>query len=165
MWITNCTSSTYWTTKSFLPSEFNAFVIWCSVIQSCPTLRDPMDCSLPGSSVHGDSPGKNTGVGCHFLLQEIFPTQGSNPCLLHLQEILYHQATREAPIHNFNWVSLITIYWVLDIVNFMLLSIVLFLFPFKEYWHPWQPVKLNSLCHLVPFEACSPQSWWVRNSL
>ena len=33
--------------------------------QSYPTLSDPMDCSLPGSSVHGDSPGKNTGVGCH----------------------------------------------------------------------------------------------------
>ena len=29
-----------------------------------------------------DFPGKNTGVGCHFLLQGIFPTQGSNPCLL-----------------------------------------------------------------------------------
>ena len=32
--------------------------------QSCPTLCNPMDCSLPGSSVHGYSPGKNTGVGC-----------------------------------------------------------------------------------------------------
>ena len=31
------------------------------------TLCDPMDCSPPGSSVHGDSPGKNTGVGCHDL--------------------------------------------------------------------------------------------------
>ena len=38
-----------------------------------------MDCSRPGSSVHGDSPGKNTGVGCHVLLKGIFPTQGSNP--------------------------------------------------------------------------------------
>ena len=37
--------------------------------QSCPTLYDPMDCSPRGSSVCGDSPGKNTGVGCHFLLQ------------------------------------------------------------------------------------------------
>ena len=39
-----------------------------------------MDCSLPGSSVHGDSPGKNTGVGCLSLslLQGIFPTQGLN---------------------------------------------------------------------------------------
>ena len=42
----------------------------CLVSQSCLTLCDPMDCSLPGSSVHGDSPGKNTGVGCHALLQE-----------------------------------------------------------------------------------------------
>ena len=40
-----------------------------------------MDCSSPGSSVH-DFPGKNTGVGCHFLLQRIFLTQGLNPCLL-----------------------------------------------------------------------------------
>ena len=53
-------------------------------LQSCPTLRDPVDCSLPGSSVHGDFPGKNTGVDCHFLLQGIFPTQGSNLLLLRL---------------------------------------------------------------------------------
>jgi len=47
-----------------------------------------MDCSPPGSSVLWDSPGKNTGVGCHVLLLGIFPTQGSNPhllCLLHWQ--------------------------------------------------------------------------------
>ena len=36
-----------------------------------------------------DSPGKSTGVGCHFLLQGIFPTQGSNPGLLHSRRILY----------------------------------------------------------------------------
>ena len=51
------------------------------VVQSCPTLCDPMDGSLPGSSVHGDSPGKNTRVDCHALLQGIFLTQGLNPCL------------------------------------------------------------------------------------
>ena len=44
------------------------------VAQSCLTLCDPMDCSPSDSSVHGDSPGKNTGVGCHALLQGIFPT-------------------------------------------------------------------------------------------
>ena len=38
------------------------------VTQSCPTVSDPMDCSLPGSSVHGIFPGKSTGVGCHCLL-------------------------------------------------------------------------------------------------
>ena len=53
-------------------------------LQSCPTLRNPIDCGLPGSFIHRDSPGKNTGVGCHALLQGIFPTQGSNPHLLHL---------------------------------------------------------------------------------
>ena len=47
-----------------------------------PTLCDSMDCSLPDSSIHGmDLPGKNTGVGCHFLLQGIFLTQGLNLCL------------------------------------------------------------------------------------
>ena len=46
----------------------------CLVTQLCLTLCDPMDCSLLDSSVHGDSPGKNTGVGYHFLLQGIFPT-------------------------------------------------------------------------------------------
>ena len=47
-------------------------LVFVLVTQSCPTLWDPMDCSLPGSSVHGNSPSKNTGVGCHFLLQETF---------------------------------------------------------------------------------------------
>ena len=37
-----------------------------------------------------DFPGKNTGVGCHFLLQGIFPTQRLNPGLLHCRLILYH---------------------------------------------------------------------------
>ena len=47
-------------------------------LQSCPTLCNSMDCSPPSYSVHGGSPGKNTGVGCHALLQEIFPTWGLN---------------------------------------------------------------------------------------
>ena len=61
----------------------------CEVAQSRPTLCDPVDCSPPGSSVHGVSPGKNTGVGCHFLLQRIFPTQGLNLGLLHCRQMLY----------------------------------------------------------------------------
>ena len=64
-------------------------VCMCFFSQSCPTLCNPMDCSLPGSSVHGDSPGKNIEVGCHALLQGIFPTQGLNPGLLHCRWILY----------------------------------------------------------------------------
>ena len=59
------------------------------VAQSCLILSDPMDCSPRGSSAHEIFPGKDTGVGCHFLLQGIFPTQGSNPGLLHCGQILY----------------------------------------------------------------------------
>ena len=67
------------------------------VVHACWSLQlwpcDPMDYSPPGSSVHGDSPGKNTGVGCRSLLQGIFPTQGLNPHLLrllHCRQVLYH---------------------------------------------------------------------------
>ena len=63
---------------------------------------DTMDCSPPGSSVHGilrpwDSPGKNTAVGSHFLLQGIFPTQESNPGLLHCRQILYQLSYEKSP--------------------------------------------------------------------
>ena len=58
----------------------NPFVtVLCLVTQSCLTLCNPVDCSPPGSSVQRDSSDKNTGVGCHALLQGIFPAQGWNP--------------------------------------------------------------------------------------
>ena len=57
---------------------FNYTSMHAKSLQSRPTLCDPMDCSLPDSSVHGDSAGKNPGVGCHALLQGIFPMQGLN---------------------------------------------------------------------------------------
>ena len=77
--------------------------VLCFVTQSCPTLR-PMDSSLPGSSVYGDSPGKNTGVGCHTLLQGIFPTQGSTPGLPHCRWILYHLSHLGSP-RILEWVT------------------------------------------------------------
>ena len=69
----------------------------CLVTQSCPTLCDPMDCSPPGSSVHGDSPGKNTKVGCHAFLQGIFPTQKVTPRLLPCRQILYRLRCQGGP--------------------------------------------------------------------
>ena len=65
--------------------------------QLCPTLCDPMYCSPPGSSVLEDSPGKNSGVDCHALLQGIFPTQGSNPGLLHCGWVLYQLSHKGSP--------------------------------------------------------------------
>ena len=76
--------------------------------QLCPTLCDPEDCSPPGSSVHGDSPSKHMGVGCHALLQGIIPTQGMNPGLPHSRWILYplsHQGSPEWPVGGLNQVK------------------------------------------------------------
>ena len=64
------------------------------VAESCLTLCNPMDCSPPGSSVHGIL--QAAGVGSHSLLQGIFPTQGSNPHLLHCRWTHTIWATREA---------------------------------------------------------------------
>ena len=66
----------------------------CSVAQLFPTPCNPMDCSPWGSY---DSPGKNTGVGCHALHQGIFPTQGSSPGLLHWRWILYGLSHQGSP--------------------------------------------------------------------
>ena len=67
-----------WSSLSPTLCLFNGLCALCLVAQSCPTLCDPLNYRPPGSFVHGDSPGKNTGAGCHALLQGIFPTQGSN---------------------------------------------------------------------------------------
>ena len=60
------------------------------VARLCRTLCNPMDCSSARFLCPWDSLGKNTGVGCPFLLQGIFSTQGSNSGLLHCRQILYH---------------------------------------------------------------------------
>ena len=44
-----------------------------------------------------DFPGNSTGVDCHFLLQGIFPTQGSNPGLPHCRQTLFHLSHQESP--------------------------------------------------------------------
>ena len=54
----------------------NIVVVW--LLSRVWLFCDAMACSPPSSSVHGNSPDKNTGVGCHFLLQGILLTQGSN---------------------------------------------------------------------------------------
>ena len=87
----------------FLVSKVCCAVL-CLVVQSCLSLCDNMDCSLPSSSVRGDSPGKNTGVGCHALLQRIVPTQGLNPGLPHCRQILYHLSYQGSP-RILEWVA------------------------------------------------------------
>ena len=79
----------------------------CLVTQSCPTLCSPINCSLPDSFVHGYSPGNKTGVGCHALLQGIFPTQGLNPGLPQCRQILYHLSHQGSPIKGRITVNLV----------------------------------------------------------
>ena len=91
------------TKLSYLNVFWNIACVRAKLSQFCPTL---CDCSPPGSSVHGDSPGKNTGRGCHALLQGIFPTQELNPCLWRLlpfRQVLYPLSHLGNPFKILSW--------------------------------------------------------------
>ena len=96
----------------------------CSVAQSCLTLCDPMDCSPPGYSVQWVSPGKNTGVGCHALLQGIFPTQGSNPDFPHCRWFLYHLSHQGSPILSMGLPKYSKVEWCINIPLFQSLKLI-----------------------------------------
>ena len=90
------------------PRAFHSPLLWvfCAAMLSRSVLSDPWQtpwtvaCQL---LCPRDSPGKNTGVGCHALLQRIFPIQGLNPRLLHCRQILYHLSHQESPWnHNYD---------------------------------------------------------------
>ena len=85
--------STHWQYINML-FHINTF---CVHAQQSLTLCSPMDCSPPGSSGHWNFLGKNIGVGCHFLLQGIFWTQGLNLCFLHWQVDCYTTAPPGKP--------------------------------------------------------------------
>ena len=84
----------------------SSYVQCCAALslQLCLTLCDPMDFSLPCFSVHGDSSDKNTEVGCHALLQGIFPTQGLKAGLLYCRQILYCLSQQGSP-RILGWVA------------------------------------------------------------
>ena len=89
-------------------------------------LCNPMDCSLPGSSVYGILQAKNTGVGCHFLLQGIFLTQGFISHLLHLLDwqvdsLPHHFANKGLSRQSYAFSSSHVWMWELD---------------YKESWAP-----------------------------
>ena len=96
--------------------------IACLVTQSRLTLWDPLDCSLPVSSVHGTFQARILECIAIFLLQEIFPTQGLNPhllCLLHRRRILYllhHWGSPSQPSEGTDSANtLIMDFWPLDV--------------------------------------------------
>ena len=84
----------------FSPCVWTLFVCCCCccclVTESCLTLLQLRGLKPARLLCPLDFPGKNTGLDCHFLLQGLFLTQGSNPLLLNWQADIYHRASREA---------------------------------------------------------------------
>ena len=122
-----------------------------------------MDCSPPGSSVHGDSPGKNTGVGCHALLQGILPTQRSNPGLPCCRQILYrlsYQGNLNGyPASKYSiilWYSMI-LWWLEQYIQFYKFVIDLWTWLEGEFI---QAFRCNSPCGISPRSwGTEPGSW------
>ena len=114
------------------------------LLQSCLTLCDPMDCSPPGSSVHGDSPGKSTGVGCHALLQGIFSTQWSNTHLLSGGSFTT-STTWEAPIgfYQFSHSVVSDSLWTYGLHHTRL--------PCLSITNSWSLFKLTSIGSMMPY--------------
>ena len=106
----HCQASSLPLTPRGNPTQ-NKTCVLCLVTQSTSTLCNHMDCSPPGFSVHGDSPGKNPGVGYDALLQGIFPVQGLSPGLLHCRQILYHLRHQGSEIKHIRaQISLLMLY-------------------------------------------------------
>ena len=106
----------------------------CSITKSCLTLCDCMDCSQSGCP--WDFPGKNTGVGCHSLLQGIFLDQGLNPHLLHWQAgslSLSHQGSLSDSLacllSHFSYVRLCVALWTVALQAPLSVE-----FSGQEYW-------------------------------
>ena len=75
----------------------------CLVTQMCLSVCNSKDHGQPGFSIHGDSPGKTIGMGCHALLQGIFPTQRLNPGLPHCMWILQYLSHQGSPGREGIW--------------------------------------------------------------
>ena len=116
----------------------------CLMAQSCLTLCDRMDCSPPGSSDRRDSPGKNTGVGCHALLQGIISTQELNQDLLHCRQILYQLSYQGSPIFLYTTLNKVDSYHILLypdlIIKYTYISIV-----FLNLHAKWKANSINQL--------------------
>ena len=93
--------------KCICEGVYTGFMLICMCGYVCMYVRRsvtssifcPSELELTRLLCPWDFPGKSTGVGCHFLLQGIFPTQGLNPGLLYYRQILYQLSHQRSPIH------------------------------------------------------------------
>ena len=112
----------------------------CSVAQLCPTLLQPQGPQPTRILCPWNSPGKNTRVDCHFLLQGIFPTQGLNSCLLQMFPIIaYYEILSIISLYN---KSLLLIY----------LYIIVCIYIFKFYFI----FKLYNIVLVLPYIEMNP---------
>ena len=158
------------------------FIFVCLVAKSCPTLCSPLDCSLPGSSVHGNSPGKNTGVGCHALLQGIFPTQGSNLCLLPASPAwpgrFFTTESPEKPIVTLIW-GLFLFGKPLEEVESLIIQTCLKCLMGSDFWGGWVHTALAwasgmtafstwlgyEHAELITVRSCHPQAYFGEQQM
>ena len=105
-----------------------------------------------------DSPGKNTGVGRHFLFQGIFPNQGSNPGLSHCRQILYYLSHRKALLRRISWQGWSEVFqWCPILCNPMNCRLL----------RPWDfPGKnIGVGCHFLPRRSSQPRDWTRVSSI
>ena len=111
----------------------------CAVqsLQSCPifavlsNLCNALNCSPPG---YEDSPGKNTGVGYHALLQGMFPTSGSNPGLLHCRWVLYQLSHQGSPCNRLKSGKYFSETYLILLLLYLIFYIYFFYFFFFYIW-------------------------------
>ena len=123
----------------------------CQVMSD--SFQDPMDCSPPGSSYPWDFWDKNSGVGCHVLLQGIFPTLGSNLHLLCWQVVYFPLSHQGSPMWTILAVCTLesrhtSFYCVLQILCFFLF--VLFIYLFLQIKGLWQPALSKTIGAIFP---------------
>ena len=128
---------------SALPFPSPMYESESEVAQSCPTLSDPIDGSLPGSSAHGIFPGKSTGVGCHCLLQGLARMSQSFNKFLWLEEIFQKK-------HLF-----VCMCFCFFFVHFF--CIVLLCILWIRQWHPTQVLLPGKSHGWRSLEGCSPR--------
>ena len=132
-------------------------MIYAKLLQSCPTLCDPVDCSLPGSSIHVIFQARI--LECHFLLQGIIPTQGWNLCLLYL----LHWQADSLPLAPpgkplIGWMEAIK--YVGHLANAWQRIIIQYILVRRRHWQP-TPVLLPGESHgRRSLVGCSPWGHW-----